>query len=204
MKRAGAWVEVWGRGVRAGGKEEGSGGLRSSPFNYTFSQACPSSRRRPLGCGLRFAWSARGQQHWLQTEGTSDGSALLCTCSSGAGMKPSTSTPPPHTRRAYKRAHTHTATPHTDFLFSVSVYAWLLSKQSKRMSHFRDRWFKPKATCSLSLWQWQQSKLQSGLSGNAIKSSNQFLHVKTVYFHIFTHRLEKSWGGGFSERIAET
>lgn len=112
--------------------------------------------------------------------------------------------PSSHAPRVQTRAHTHTATPHTDFLFSVSVYAWLLSKQSKRMSHFRDRWFKPKATCSLSLWQWQQSKLQSGLSGNAIKSSNQFLHVKTVYFHIFTHRLEKSWGGGFSERIAET
>lgn len=34
-------------------------------------------------------------------------------------------------------------------------------------------------------------------------SSNQLLHVKEVYSHIFTHKLEKSWGGGFSERSVE-
>lgn len=54
MKRAGAWVEVWGWGVRAGGKEEGSGGLRSSPFNYTSIRRVPhrGGGRWVAGCAL--------------------------------------------------------------------------------------------------------------------------------------------------------
>lgn len=51
-----------------------------------------------------------------------------------------------HLRSTHTHARTHPRTPSTNFLFGVSVYTGLLSKQSKHMSHFCDRWLKPRAT----------------------------------------------------------
>ena len=154
MKRAGAWVEVWGRGVRAGGKEEGSGGLRSSPFIYTSVRRVPhrGGGRWVAGCAL---FGVRGATTRAPNRGDIRRICAPVHVFLGGGYETLNKHPPSsHAPGVQTRTHTHTVTPHTDFLFSVSVYAWLLSKQSKHMSHFRDRWFKPKATCSLSLWQW--------------------------------------------------
>lgn len=123
-------------GEKRRGKEEEEGGQLS--FQLHTSQARPwavaAAARRAAHCLWGLSLRVRPKP-----PGTPRGSALLCTCSLEGRYEEDRV---PHRAPASTRA----LTPYSHFLFSVSVYTWLLSKQSKHMSHFPDRWFQPRAT----------------------------------------------------------